>query len=101
MTPRNVAVISSDASKAFSERLLKLYGLWKTDEAIDMYILESEYNRLTVTKFLGIYPIKLISKVLSVLSLTNAVRLFFIKVLGFARDPPISDFAWFLRLFKW
>ena len=25
----------------------------------------------------------------------------FSRLLGFARDPPISDFAWFLRLFKW
>ena len=24
----------------------------------------------------------------------------FSRLLGFARDPPISDFAWFLRLFK-
>ena len=55
---------------------------------------------IIVTKFLGIYSMKLISKMLSVLSLTNAVRLFFVKEVGFARDPPISDFAWFLRLFK-
>ena len=27
-------------------------------------------------------------------SLCNAIRLIFIKVLGFARDPSISDFAW-------
>ena len=101
MTPSNVAVISSDASKAFSERLLKLHGLWKTDEAKDMYVLEPEYNHLTETKFLGTYLIWLISKMLSVLSLTNAVRLFFMKVLAFAHDPPIYDFAWFLRLFKW
>ena len=42
------------ASKAVSERLLKLHGRWKTDEAKDMYVLESEYNRLSVTKYLGI-----------------------------------------------
>ena len=48
------AVISSTASKAFSERLLKLHGRWKTDEVEDMYVLEPEYNRLTVAKFVGI-----------------------------------------------
>ena len=31
---------------------------------------------------------------LSVFSLCNAVGFIFIKVLGFARDPSISDFAW-------
>ena len=46
------AVISSTASKAFSERLLKLHGRWKTVK--EMYVLEPEYNRLTVTKFVGI-----------------------------------------------
>ena len=30
------AVISNNASKAVSERLLKLHGRWKTDEAKDM-----------------------------------------------------------------
>ena len=35
------AVISNNASKAFSERLLKLHGHWKTDEAKDMYVLET------------------------------------------------------------
>ena len=49
------AVISNNASKAVSERLLKLHGRWKTDEAKDMYVLETECNRLTVTKYLGIY----------------------------------------------
>ena len=48
------AVISNNASKAVSERLLKLHGCWKKDEAKDMYVLESEYNRLSVTKYLGI-----------------------------------------------
>lgn len=48
------AVISNKASKAVSERLLKLHGRWKTDEAKDMYVLETECNRLTVTKYLGI-----------------------------------------------
>ena len=64
MTPRNIAyivcvqgvtaVISNNASKAVSERLLKLHGRWKTDEAKDMYVLETECNRLSVTKYLGI-----------------------------------------------
>ena len=48
------AVISNNASKAVSERLLKLHGRWKTDEAKDMYVLETECNRLSVTKYLGI-----------------------------------------------
>ena len=46
--------ISNNASKAVSERLLKLHGRWKTDEAKDMYVLETECNRLSVTKYLGI-----------------------------------------------
>ena len=48
------AVINNNASKAVSERLLKLHGRWKTDEAKDMYVLEPEPNRLSVTKHLGI-----------------------------------------------
>ena len=48
------AVISNDTSKAVSERLLKLHGCWKTDEAKDTYVLETECNRLSVTKYLGI-----------------------------------------------
>ena len=48
------AVISNDVSSSVSERLLKLHGRWKTDEANDMYVLESESNRLSVTKYLGI-----------------------------------------------
>ena len=44
------AVISNNASKVVSERLLKLHGRWKTDKAKDMYVLESECNRLWVTK---------------------------------------------------
>ena len=48
------AVINNNASKAVSERLLKLHGRWKTDEAKDTYVLESESNRLSVTKYLGI-----------------------------------------------
>ena len=45
---------TNNASKAVSERLLKLHGRWKTDEAKDMYVLETECNRLSVTKYLGI-----------------------------------------------
>ena len=41
------AVISNNASKAVSERLLKLHGRWKTDEAKDMCVLETECNRLS------------------------------------------------------
>ena len=48
------AVISNNASKAVSERLLKLHGRWKTDEAKDMYVLEPQCNRLSETKYLGI-----------------------------------------------
>ena len=48
------AVITNNDSKAVSERLLKLHGRWKTDEAKDMYVLEPESNRLSVTKYLGI-----------------------------------------------
>ena len=48
------SVISNNASKAVSERLLKLQGHWKTDEAKDMYVLETECNRLSVTRYLGI-----------------------------------------------
>ena len=48
------AVISNNASKAISERLLKLHGCWKTDEAEDMYVLEKECNCLSVMKCLGI-----------------------------------------------
>ena len=33
------AVITNNDSKAVSERLLKLHGRWKTDEAKDMYVL--------------------------------------------------------------
>ena len=40
------AAITNNDSKAVSERLLKLHGCWKTDEAKDMYVLESESNRL-------------------------------------------------------
>ena len=47
-------VITNNDSKAVSERLLKHHGRWKTDEAKDMYVLESEANRLIVTKYLGI-----------------------------------------------
>ena len=46
------AVITNKDSNAVSERLLKLHGRWKTDEAKDMYVLESE--SLSVTKYLGI-----------------------------------------------
>ena len=35
------AVISNNASKAVSERLLKLHGCWKTNEAKDIYVLET------------------------------------------------------------
>ena len=48
------AVISNNVSKALSERLLKLYGRWKTDEAKDMLVFEPGCNRLSVTKYLGI-----------------------------------------------
>ena len=35
------AAISNNASKAVSERLLKFHGCWKTNEAKDIYVLET------------------------------------------------------------
>ena len=46
------AVITNKASKGVSERLLKLYGRWKTDEEKDMYVLETECYLFCVTKYL-------------------------------------------------
>ena len=48
------SVVSNDRSRNVSERLLKLQGRWKSDEAKDMYILEPQCSRLRVTKYLGI-----------------------------------------------
>ena len=48
------SVVSNDLSHNVSERLLKLHGRWKSDEAKDMYVLEPESSRLRVTKYLGI-----------------------------------------------
>lgn len=48
------SVVRKDVSRVVSERLLKLHGRWKTDEAKDMYVLEPECNRLAVTKYLGL-----------------------------------------------
>ena len=48
------SVVSNDRSHNVSERLLKLHGRWKSDEAKDMYILEPQCSRLRVTKYLGI-----------------------------------------------
>ena len=48
------SVASNDLSHNVSERLLKLHGRWKSDEAKDMYVLEPESSRLRVTKYLGI-----------------------------------------------
>ena len=48
------SVVSNDLSHNVSERLLKLHGRWKSDEAKDMYVLEPECSRLRVTKYLGI-----------------------------------------------
>ena len=47
------SVFSNDRSHNISERLLKLHGRWKSDEAKDMYILEPQFSRLRVTKYLG------------------------------------------------
>ena len=47
-------VVSNDLSQNVSERLLKLHGRRKRDEAKDMYVFEPQCNRLRVTKFLGI-----------------------------------------------
>ena len=48
-----ICISKSLLIKAVSERL-KLHGRWKTDEAKDIYVLESESNRLSLTKYLGI-----------------------------------------------
>ena len=50
---RVTSVVSNDRSHNVSERLLKLHGRWKSDEAKDMYI-EPQCSRLRVTKYLGI-----------------------------------------------
>ena len=47
------SVVSNDLSHNVSERLLKLHGRWKSDEAKDIYVLELKYSRLRVTKYLG------------------------------------------------
>ena len=47
------AVISNNASIAVSERMLKLHGRWKTDEVKGMYVLETECNRLSLTRYLA------------------------------------------------
>ena len=48
------ADVSNNASKEVSGRVSKLHGRWKTDKAKNMYVLETDYNRLSVTKYLGI-----------------------------------------------
>ena len=48
------SVVSNDRFDNVSERLLKLHGRWKSDEAKDMYILEPQRSRLRVTKYLRI-----------------------------------------------
>ena len=48
------SVVSNDRSHNVSERLLKLHGRWKSDEAKDMYVLEPQCSRLRVTKYLRI-----------------------------------------------
>ena len=44
--------LSKNASKGVFERLLKLHGRWKTDEAKDMYVLETECYLFCVKKYL-------------------------------------------------
>ena len=48
------SVVSNYLSYNVSERLLKLHGRWKSDEAKDAYVLEPQCSRLRVTKYLGI-----------------------------------------------
>ena len=43
-----------NSCNSVSERLLKVQGRWKTDDAKDRYVKESFNNRLQVTKFLGL-----------------------------------------------
>ena len=45
------SVVSNDLSHNVSERLLKLHGRCKNDEAKDMYVLEPKCSRLRVTKY--------------------------------------------------
>ena len=46
-----------NCNNSIPERLLKIYGRWKSDSAKDMYVEESLENRLLVTKYLGLYCI--------------------------------------------
>ena len=45
------SVVSNDISHNVSERLLKLHGRCKNDDAKDMYVLEPKCSRLRVTKY--------------------------------------------------
>ena len=51
------SVISNDVSRNVSEKSLRLHGRWKSDEAMDMYVLEPQCNRLGVTNYLGLQHI--------------------------------------------
>ena len=46
------SVVSNDLLHNVSERLL--HGRWKSDEAKNMFLLEPQFSRLRVTKYLGI-----------------------------------------------
>ena len=46
--------MKNDDSKVVSERLLKLYGRWKTDVAKDMYVKEADSSRVSVSRTLGL-----------------------------------------------
>ena len=49
-----ITSVVQHSKNSISDRLLKLYGRWKTDTAKDMYVHEDVQNRLAVTNFLGL-----------------------------------------------
>ena len=49
-----MSAVNNKSGTAISERLLKLHGRWKTDIAKDMYVKESEHDRLSVSRSLGL-----------------------------------------------
>ncbi len=48
------SAVNNETETTISGRLLKLHGRWKTDIAKDMYVKESEHNRLSVSRTLGL-----------------------------------------------
>ena len=48
------STVNNETETTISGRLLKLHGRWKTDIVKDMYVKESEHNRLSVSRTLGL-----------------------------------------------